>query len=616
MRLINGDCLERLKELEDNSVDAIVTDPPAGIGFMNKEWDSHKGGRDNWMKWLEEVMTEAKRVLKSGGHALVWAIPRTSHWTAMACENAGFEIRDCVYHIQSQGFPKSLNISKAIDKKFGVERVVIGKKTGGAHSAVSGNDGFGQGKYSNAERENSNCDKIKTDNMSTITAPATDLAKTYDGYGSQLKPAVECWWLIRKPLEGSIVDNVLKHGTGAINIDKSRIPTEDKVQINKVNESISKTTRGCFINDKKEKWDGNYEINTTGRFPSNLIHDGSDAVMEEFAKYGESKSSVFNYDGTKFNTMHEKDGRKTINKYSDGTGGYDDTGSVARFFYNTKSESLDNNIHYCYLCSKSIDKELCQKSELNAQNVEKYFTTIQAIIESIVAKNVNQNLSKKLVHYVKNVGNLCDTCAMNFVAEVVQLSKKEELQVTLDFITDSKKCILFQNLVYYVEMMDNIDTTQITQNLLKLFGYVNHVTTNYINEITKSESAKFIYQSKASVSERNLGLDGFEEKDSGSYIDNRVTGSKLGKDYKVITKNNHPTVKPVKLMSYLVNLIAPPITKEYTPVILDMFMGTGSTGIAALLNGYDFIGIEMQEDYMKIANARINNYEDFRKYLK
>ena len=122
MKLINGDCLEKLKELADNSVDAIVTDPPAGISFMNKEWDSNKGGRDEWMQWLTEVMTEAKRVLKHGGHALVWAIPRTSHWTAMAIENAGFEVRDCVYHIQSQGFPKSLNVSQAIDKKFGAER--------------------------------------------------------------------------------------------------------------------------------------------------------------------------------------------------------------------------------------------------------------------------------------------------------------------------------------------------------------------------------------------------------------------------------------------------------------------------------------------------------------
>lgn len=420
MKLINGDCLEKLKELADNSVDAIVTDPPAGISFMNKEWDSNKGGRDEWMQWLTEVMTEAKRVLKHGGHALVWAIPRTSHWTAMAIENAGFEVRDCVYHIQSQGFPKSLNVSKAIDKKFGAEREVIrSRKLFGGGRRLKGVMFEEDGK--------------DTDTFN-YTAPATDKAKQYDGYGSQLKPAVECWWLCRKPLaEKNIVDNVLKHGTGAINIDKSRIPTEEKVQINKVNESISKTTRGCFINDKKEKWDGTYEINTQGRFPANLIHDGSDAVMEEFNKYGESKSSMFpktrGFVTNKENSntgVWSTSGQKAIHNYPEMDRGYDDTGSVARFFY----------------CSKT------------------------------------------------------------------------------------------------------------------------------------------------SVSERNLGLDG--------------------------EKSNHPTVKPVKLMSYLVNLIAPP----YKAVILDMFMGTGSTGIAALLNGHDFIGIEMSEEYMKIAEARINNYEEFRKYLK
>jgi len=407
MKLINGDCLEKLKELADNSVDAIVTDPPAGISFMNKEWDSNKGGRDEWMQWLTEVMTEAKRVLKHGGHALVWAIPRTSHWTAMAIENAGFEVRDCVYHIQSQGFPKSLNVSKAIDKKFGAEREVIrSRKLFGGGRRLKGVMFEEDGK--------------DTDTFN-YTAPATDKAKQYDGYGSQLKPAVECWWLCRKPLsEKSIVDNVLKHGTGAINIDKSRIPTEDKVQINfyKGEDAMGK------MKDNPVKNKTEYAPLSQGRFPANLIHDGSDAVMEEFAKYGESKSSIYPPTGkallsTESGWNQNKIVQNTIN-------GYDDSGSVARFFY----------------CSK------------------------------------------------------------------------------------------------------------------------------------------------ASVSERNLGLDG--------------------------EKSNHPTVKSVKLMSYLVNLIAPP----YKSVILDMFMGTGSTGIAALLNGHDFIGIEMSEEYMKIAEARINNYEEFRKYLK
>ena len=100
-----GDSLEGIKQLADSSVDAVVTDPPAGIGFMGKGWDSDKGGRDQWIAWLQSIMAECLRVLKPGGHLLAWALPRTSHWTTMAIENAGFEVRDIVYHAFGSGFP-------------------------------------------------------------------------------------------------------------------------------------------------------------------------------------------------------------------------------------------------------------------------------------------------------------------------------------------------------------------------------------------------------------------------------------------------------------------------------------------------------------------------------
>jgi hypothetical protein len=115
--LLHGDCLEQLKTLADCSVDSLVTDPPAGISFMGLEFDSDKGGRDHWIKWLKEVMQECLRVMKPGAHGLVWAIPRTSHWTATALEDAGFEIRDVVTHLFGSGFPKSCDISKQLDKQ-------------------------------------------------------------------------------------------------------------------------------------------------------------------------------------------------------------------------------------------------------------------------------------------------------------------------------------------------------------------------------------------------------------------------------------------------------------------------------------------------------------------
>lgn len=110
--LIQGDCLERLVALEPNSIDALITDPPAGISFMGKEWDDDKGGRKHWITWMTEVMTECLRVMKPGAYGLVWALPRTSHWTATALEDAGFEVRDVVTHLFGTGFPKSLNLGE------------------------------------------------------------------------------------------------------------------------------------------------------------------------------------------------------------------------------------------------------------------------------------------------------------------------------------------------------------------------------------------------------------------------------------------------------------------------------------------------------------------------
>ena len=169
--LLVGDNAIWLKKIPDNSIDSIVTDPPAGISFMARGWDSDKGGRDHWIKWMSEVATECKRVLKPGGHAFVWAIPRTSHWTATAWENAGFEIRDVVAHVFGSGFPKSHNIEKALQK-------------------------------------------IQPERSSE-----------FKGIGTALKPAREDWILMRKPLDKglTIAENCLKWGTGGINIDESRV---------------------------------------------------------------------------------------------------------------------------------------------------------------------------------------------------------------------------------------------------------------------------------------------------------------------------------------------------------------------------------------------------------
>ncbi|MDR3642467.1 MAG: site-specific DNA-methyltransferase [Candidatus Doudnabacteria bacterium] len=233
-----GDCLEVLKLIPDNSIDSVVTDPPAGIGFMNKEWDSDKGGRDKWIEWLARILCECNRVLKPGGHALVWALPRTSHWTAFALENAGFEIRDIQHHLFGTGFPKSLNISKAIDRK---QEVKHPKNT-----------------------------------------PISESAKQWQGWGTALKPAVEHWLLARKPLsEKTIAENVLKWDVGGLNIDACRVETDEVISA----EYGQRSGTGRYSwNLKKKKIEKQGLWNTKGRFPANLIHDGSPIVLAELPK--------------------------------------------------------------------------------------------------------------------------------------------------------------------------------------------------------------------------------------------------------------------------------------------------------------------------------------------
>ncbi len=265
-----GDCLDWLRLMPDCSVDSVVTDPPAGIGFMNRAWDHNKGGRSSWVAWFSGVMKECLRVLKPGGHAVVWALPRTSHWTATAIEDAGFEVRDVIYHGFGTGFPKSLNVSKAIDELLGAERRIVGDNPN--HRAVSG-VGY-EGVYAGGNT-----------GAAKITAAATPEAKRWDGFGTAVKPSVEHWILARKPLDGTVAANVLEHGTGVLNIDGCRISTGEPLVrvLGKTTESASgwKSVKRSAIAGK----DG-------GRWPANVLlsHDERCVVVERTVVRGDSRA--------------------------------------------------------------------------------------------------------------------------------------------------------------------------------------------------------------------------------------------------------------------------------------------------------------------------------------
>lgn len=258
-RVYHGDCLAVMREMEPTSVDAVVTDPPAGIAFMGRKWDTFT--RDQFLRFLTERLAECLRLLKPGGHALVWALPRTSHWTGAALEEAGFEVRDVITHHFGSGFPKSLDVSKAIDKAAGAERPVVG-----LHPAPNGQAGgvtMGGG----------------WQDEPALTDPATAAARQWDGWGTALKPATEFWYLGRKPLaEHTVAGQVLATGTGALNVDGCRVAANgDKLD-------------GGRVSSKSDGWDRPWKhdpeaiaeahargqgavarAESLGRWPANLV---------------------------------------------------------------------------------------------------------------------------------------------------------------------------------------------------------------------------------------------------------------------------------------------------------------------------------------------------------
>lgn len=259
--IAHADALSFLRTLPDSCVDSLVTDPPAGIGFMGRDWDKNKGDRDKWIAWLEEIMVEVVRVLKPGAHGLVWALPRTSHWTAFALENAGFEIRDCFHHAFGSGFPKSLNVSKAIDAAAGAKREVIATQTLSGTAAMSLEEKGGT--YSSGIASNGHKKTIE------ITAPSTAEAKRWDGWGTALKPAHEDWWLVRKPLDGTVAASVQEYGTGAINIDGCRVKHGADVDLHAVQRSQTEPSGHTVTMNVPGHEQSMYAPG--GRWPSNVL---------------------------------------------------------------------------------------------------------------------------------------------------------------------------------------------------------------------------------------------------------------------------------------------------------------------------------------------------------
>ena len=303
-----GDNRELLAKMKPNTVDAIVTDPPYGLEFMGKDWDHGVPGVHFWQ--------EAIRVAKPGAHLLAFGGSRTFHRLAVAIEDAGWEIRDTIMWVYGSGFPKSLDVSKAIDAAAGAEREMVGTGTSGKTRQVL-----------NAARypETFGGDFA-------ITAPATPEAAAWQGFGTALKPAHEPIIVARKPLEGTVAQNVLKWGTGAINVDGCRVGTET-VENGRGGRGLRDTQTYGKYNGQDEK---QY---VSGRWPANLVHDGSAEVLRLFpvtTSGGPSTEPNPHQGNSRAGLFSGRPGFKQANPDKE-------PGSAARFFYCAKASKQDRD---------------------------------------------------------------------------------------------------------------------------------------------------------------------------------------------------------------------------------------------------------------------------------
>jgi len=486
-KIIQGDCLEKLKDLEDNSIDAVVTDPPYGLSFMGKKWDYDVPSQEIWEECL--------RVLKPGGYLLSFAGTRTQHRMAVRIEDAGFEIRDMIAWVYGSGFPKSLNIGKAVDKlgvnpygwiEFSKAYKKIVEESKYNHNDIDkhlnikasscywartdhrgglpprhhwekikefiGLDNRYDELYDEVEREILGQKKVMGKDTDLIygkykggTVDVTKGTSEWEGWGTALKPALEPITVARKPLEKglNVASNCLKWGVGGINIDGCRVEYQGDSDWKNTFRPSENIDRNCWHRDNN-KVARKDVINKQGRFPANLIHDGSDEVVGLFPNSKGASSQNNNSNGHIYRGQSLQESKTSLEGYRDW---YNDNGSASRFFY----------------------------------------------------------------------------CA------------------------------------------------------------------------------------KASKKERNRGCEELEEKQTvgggggiGDYLNDVNSASGKYGSEKAPSKNNHPTVKPLALMEYLVKLVS-----RDGAVVLDPFAGSGSTLIACKKLNRQYIGIEREPEYIEIINKRL-----------
>jgi DNA modification methylase len=564
-RVFHGDSLEVLKRMVPGSVDAVVTDPPYGLAFMGKKWDYDVPSVELWRQVL--------RVLKPGGYLLSFGGTRTYHRMVVAIEDAGFDICDMVAWIYGQGFPKSHNISKAIDKANGDERPVVGELRthdirGGRMHSMNGQP------------------QIKI----PLTEAGEPASAKWDGWGTALKPAIEPICLAQKPIAtDTIVGNVLKFGTGAMNIEAARIPGVRP-----------DTTRGAGgVNGKYSNIGAQGRIvdDGMGRWPANVLLGHAETCDEQACDLFECPIALLDQQ-TGMLKSGANPTRRGVDKDRVALGEFAgqenceaprgiDVGGASRFFFQ------------CF-------------PDRGAPWQDQKYSAPAAIVESS-SRSLVDDLNSALeavLNWAAPAGKPLSDLVEPFTADIAMklrngvapntpliLSTVEKFLHELKLIESSRA-----SHVAGAAIQGLIGTTMTILDRLTFNGYAEAAilssTPPSLALGARDYAARFKYVAKPSKRERNAGCEDLQTKATHRY------GAGLGEgshpEHPSLDSNHHPTVKPVELIGYLSKLVA-----RKDGVVLDPFMGSGTHGVAALSAGFRFIGIEREAQYVEIARARI-----------
>ena len=539
--VVHGSCLERLKELPDNSVDSIVTDPPYGLGkepqpvelltawlagdeylpgkggFMGRKWDAFVPGPHYWREVL--------RVLKPGGHALVFAGTRTADLMTLSLRLAGFEIRDELQWMYSTGFPKSHNVSKAIDAKLGEQGEVLREET--RPNEPTGLVAVGQGERTLVTRQI----------CAPASAPASAPAKHYHDWGTALKPSHEPIILARKPLDGTIAETVLEHGTGGINIGACRVAhsSPDDLAAHQAQVEAIKSRGGSMEGSWKNSSDlsGASDVSDAGRWPPNtlLVHD------PDCQKVGTSEIKAHpTWDTPNRDTQPSSFTGAEVSKVRHGNG---KTGEGDTSFAMSPGRKI---------ASETVPVWECVKG-----------------------------------------------CPVKLLGEQSGESK--------DGVAGKRSGVAHVTLHGLAATNEQWGTYGGSGSAARFFPQFEWTTLDDVSP--------FKYVAKPSRGERDRGLEMFRAR-SGGEATNREDDSagtqnpRAGSGRNGGSRNIHPTTKPVELMRWLCRLITPP-----NGIVVDPFTGSGTTGIGASLEGFRFLGFELNdsddEPFVSLARARISH---------